>query len=136
MVYIDTSALAKLYIAEPESQAMQTWVRANTPRIATSRITYAEVLSLLVRCLRNGRISPADYRAQKQAFLADWCNLHIVELSVATLATVDYIIEAHGLRGFDAIHLCSALRIGKPAFACYDQRLCSAVAAEGLPIAP
>jgi predicted nucleic acid-binding protein len=136
MVYIDSSALAKLYVIEPESAAVERWLRASTPYVATSRVTYAEILSALVRCLKDGRISAVEYRLQKKAFLADWSALNVVELSSATLASADRLIERHGLRGSDAIHLCSALWIGKPAFACFDQRLRSAAAAEGLPLAP
>jgi predicted nucleic acid-binding protein len=136
VLYLDTSALAKLYIAEPESQLMSKTVEVNSSWLATSRVTYAEVLSVLARCLRANRLSPAAYRLQKKAFLDDWSAMFVVELTVDVLSEVARVIERHGLRGLDAIHLCSALWVGRPSFACFDDRLRSAAVAEGLPLAP
>jgi predicted nucleic acid-binding protein len=136
VLYLDTSALAKLYIAEPASQLMSKTVEVNSSWLATSRVTYAEVLSVLARCLRANRLSPAAYRLQKKAFLDDWSAMFVVELTVDVLSEVARVIERHGLRGLDAIHLCSALWVGRPSFACFDDRLRSAAVAEGLPLAP
>ena len=132
MLYLDTSALAKLYLAEPESPAVESVIRSNSPWIATSRVTYAEIFSVLARCQRDRRISPAAYKTQKKAFLSDWNTFHIVELTATVLSDAGRHIERHALRGFDAIHLCSALWIGQPLFACFDDRLKNAAAAEGL----
>jgi len=132
VLYLDSSALAKLYLAEPESPAVESAIRANSPWIATSRVTYAEIFSVLARCQRDRRISPAAYKTQKKAFLSDWNTFHIVELTAAVLSDAAPQIERHSLRGFDAIHLCSALWIGQPLFACFDDRLRNAAVAEGL----
>jgi predicted nucleic acid-binding protein len=135
VLYLDTSALAKLYVAEPESQLVSRTVEVNSSWLATSRVAYAEVLSVLVRCLRANRLSPKAYRLQKKAFLEDWSAMFVVELSTETLSDAGRLIERHGLRGLDAIHLCSALWIGRTSFACFDARLRSAAAAEGLALA-
>jgi predicted nucleic acid-binding protein len=94
------------------------------------------VLSVLARCLRANRLSPAAYRLQKKAFLNDWGAMIVVELTPKVLADAARLIERYGLRGLDAIHLCSALWVGQPSFACFDDRLRSAAAAEGLSLAP
>jgi len=136
VLYLDTSALAKLYLEEPDSQLVSKTVGVNSSWLATSRVTYAEVLSVLVRCLRTNRISPAAYRLQKKAFLEDWTEMIVVELTSDVLSNAGHLIERHGLRGLDAIHLCSAMWIGQPSFVCFDDRLRSAASAEGLPLAP
>ena len=136
MLYLDTSALARLYLAEPESQLVSKTLAVNSSWLATSRVTYAEVLSVLARCLRANRLSPAAYKLQKKAFLDDWSAMIVVELTPEVLAHSACLIERHGLRGLDAIHLCSAMWVGRPSFACFDDRLRSAAAAEGLPLAP
>ena len=136
MLYLDTSALAKLYIAEPESELVSKTVESNESWLATSRVSYAEVLSVLARCLRANRLSAAAYRIQKKAFLDDWNAMIVVELTPEVLLEAGRVIETHGLRGLDAIHLCSALWVGQPAFACFDDRLRGAAAAEGLTLAP
>jgi predicted nucleic acid-binding protein len=135
VLYLDSSALAKLYVVEPESPSVDRMVSAAKPWIATSRVTYAEVLSVLVRCLRDHRLSPAMYKAQKKAFFADWDSIHVIELTRAVLSEAGRLIESHTLRGFDAIHLCSALWTGNPSFACFDDRLRNAAKAEGLTLA-
>ncbi|HYL38084.1 MAG TPA: type II toxin-antitoxin system VapC family toxin [Bryobacteraceae bacterium] len=135
MLYLDTSALIKLYLSEPESARTEKAVRANAPWLATSRVTYAEALSVLHRCLRDRRISQASYKLQKKTLLADWNALHVVEATEAILSHAGPLIERHSLRGFDAIHLCSALWLGQPLFACFDDRLRNAAAAEGLSLA-
>ena len=136
MLYLDTSALAKLYIAEPESELVSKTVEGNESWLATSRVSYAEVLSVLARCLRANRLSAAAYRIQKKAFLDDWNAMIVVELTPEVLLEAGRVIETHGLRGLDAIHLCSALWVGQPAFACFDDRLRAAATAEGLTLAP
>jgi len=136
VLYLDTSALAKLYLEEPDSQLVSKTVGINGSWLVTSRVTYAEVLSVLVRCLRANRISPAAYRLQKKAFLEDWAEMIVVELTPDVLSNAGHLIELHGLRCLDAIHLCSALWIGQPSFACFDDRLRGAAAAEGLLLAP
>jgi len=136
VLYLDTSALAKLYLAEPESQLVSRTVAVNNSWLATSRVSYVEMLSVLARSLRANRLSPAAYRVQKKAFLDDWKAMIVVELTPEVLSEAARLIERHGLRGLDAIHLCSALWVGQPAFACFDDRLRNAAAAEGLPQAP
>ncbi len=136
MLYLDTSALAKLYLVEAESHLISKVLSANGSRLATSRVTYAEVLSVLVRCLRARRLSSAAYKLQKKAFLDDWSALLVVEPTAEVLSDAASLIERHGLRGLDAIHLCSALWIGQPSFVCFDDRLRSAAEAEGLALTP
>ncbi|HLH00894.1 MAG TPA: type II toxin-antitoxin system VapC family toxin [Bryobacteraceae bacterium] len=136
MLYLDSSALMKLYVSEPGSAGMEESVRANVPLLVTSRIAYAEVLSGLNRCFIGGRISASAYRAQKKIFLADWNGLSKIEVTDETLQSADALIGRHSLRGFDAIHLCSALCVGHPSFACFDQRLRMAAEREGLELVP
>ena len=62
--------------------------------------------------------------------------MFVVELTAEVLSEAARLIERHGLRGLDAIHLCSALWIGQPSFACFNDRLRIAAVAEGLPLAP
>lgn len=136
MLYLDTSALAKLYVTEPDSPPVHSLLESNRGVIFTSLVAYAEMLSVLARAARQKRLTQRQYVTGKRVFLADWKQLHIVELSQELLGPADRLIERYSLRGFDAVHLCSALWIGRPSFGCFDGRLCQAAKAEGLAVVP
>jgi len=136
MLYLDASALAKLYITEPGGSQMPGVIREHRDAVFTSIVTYAETLSVLARSMRERRISPREYQVAKKAFLADWPAWHVIEVTQTVLAPAARLIERHGIRGFDAMHLSSALWVGNPAFACFDARLRKAAAAEGLAVVP
>ncbi|MBI4877101.1 MAG: type II toxin-antitoxin system VapC family toxin [Acidobacteria bacterium] len=136
MLYLDTSALAKLYIQEAGTEEVRGLVDASRGLVFTSIVTCAEALAVLARCRKERRMADGAYRAAKRAFLADWPALHVVGLDERVLAPAERLIESHGLRGFDAVHLCAALWIGRPRFACFDARLRSAAESAGLTPAP
>ena len=56
MLYLDTSALAKLYVSEAESAQVSLLVERNQPRLYASRVTYAEMLAVLARIFLDARI--------------------------------------------------------------------------------
>ena len=136
MLYLDTSALAKLYLAEPDSRDVGKLVERHEPWLFTSVLTMAELLSALKRSRDEERISARAYTSKRSEFLADWKALQVIELNGDVLAPAPELIDRHALRGADAVHLCSALWLGRPDFACSDTRLASAASAEGLPVAP
>ena len=136
MLYLDTSALLRLYVSEPGSRQIETLVKENQPWVFTSLVAFAETFSVLLQSLREGRITGPAYQRQKRAFLTDWDTWHVVGLSRPLLRPVERMIEQYSLRGFDAIHLCTALSVGHPEFACFDARRRAAAGAEGLPVVP
>jgi predicted nucleic acid-binding protein len=104
MLYLDTSALAKLYVREPETPEVRRLVDLSGGLVFTSIVTYAEMLAVLARCRKERRFAETAWRAAKRGFLADWRLLHVVGLDERVLAPAEKLIEAHGLRGFDAVH--------------------------------
>ena len=136
MVYLDSSALAKLYLAEPESKAVSELIKKHGAGLFTSRLTYTELLSVLSRSHRERCISARAYVGKKSGFLNDWAVFQVVELTEEVLKPAADLIERYGLRGADAAHLCSALWLGIPDFACFDARLSAGAQAEGLRIVP
>jgi predicted nucleic acid-binding protein len=136
MLYLDTSALAKLYVLEPETHEIQRLVDSQSGLVFTSVVTYAEMLAVLARCRREDRLTGAAHRSAKRRFLRDWRTIHVVGVDERVLAPAETLIETHNLRGFDAIHLCAALWLGRPLFACFDTRLRSAAGSAGLPLVP
>jgi len=136
VLYLDSSALVKLYLLEAESQTVEGLVQRHEPLLFASIVAYPEVLSTLVRALHAHRISKPAHRLAERRLPRDWARLNVVELNPFVLAPAAALIEKHGLRGFDAVHLCSALWLGRPDFLCFDQRLSAAALAEGLRLVP
>ncbi len=136
MIYLDTSALIRLYVAEKGSAAVIALVQnEGTPGAAT--IAYAEVYSGLVRRRRERSVTEAQYVRISGQFEQDWPTCIQVELQKDVLELARDLLRRHALRAFDAIHLASALRLRvrleeDMIFAAADDRLLRAAAAEGL----
>lgn len=138
MNYLDTSALIKRFVAEKGSPLVQTLVKRKGP-IATAKIAYAEVYAGLTRKLREGHLADAQYALACRQFEADWQAYIRVELHDDTLFLARDLIRRHPLKGFDAIHLASAISLKNAlgediTFAAADERLLRAAEAEDLKI--
>ena len=137
IVYFDTSFLVKIYAMEDDSEAAQTMLSAASA-IVTSVVSYAELCSALARKRREGSVDETAYQAALRTFQTDWDGIGKMEVSEETARRAGDLARKHALRGFDAIHLASALLIssgikgGKLAFATADARLARAAAQEGL----
>jgi uncharacterized protein len=125
VAYLDSSALVKLVVAEPESTALLRAVRV-WPRRISSRIAAVEVVRTVRRIDR--RLEP---RARQVLVGVD-----LVALSEKVLESATEL-EPSSLRTFDAIHVASALRLAPvvSAFISYDARQLEAAEALGLPVA-
>ncbi|WP_337287895.1 type II toxin-antitoxin system VapC family toxin [Candidatus Methylomirabilis sp.] len=138
MNYLDTSALIKRFVAEKGSPLVQTLVKRKGP-IATAKIAYAEVYAGLTRKLHEDHLSDAQYALACRQFEADWLAYVRVELHDDTLFLARDLIRRHPLKGFDAVHLASAISLQNAlgediTFAAADERLLRAAEAEDLKI--
>ena len=136
ILYLDTSALVKLYIEESHSGDVRRWAD-DAEIVATCRVAYAEAVSALNRRMRAGDMTRNIYGSALKALKRDWDRLAIVdfrEIEAGRLAA------KHGLRGFDAIHLSAAVVLASvPAgpdvwFSSFDSALNRAAAGEKIPV--
>lgn len=107
--------------------------------LATATIAYAETYAALARRHRDGTLSALGCGRLCRQFEDDWATFFRIELDGAVLAAARVVIQRHVLRGFDGIHLASALRLRAEAsenvtLAAADERLLQAAHAEGLAI--
>ena len=79
ILYLDTSALVKLYAEEAGSEVVRRTVAASD-LIATSLLSYAEARSALARKCRGGEIAHAALNRLRQEFERDWARLHVLPL--------------------------------------------------------
>ncbi|MDN5794846.1 MAG: type II toxin-antitoxin system VapC family toxin [Intrasporangium sp.] len=124
LLYLDTSALVKLVVDEPESAGLATWLDDRPDEVlCTSAIGRVE----LIRAARR--------RGPEAIPLA----LHL--FTEVALVPVDHVVldlaallEPAGLRTLDALHLASAGSLGEAvtAVVAYDERLLAAAGLVGL----
>jgi predicted nucleic acid-binding protein len=140
ILYLDTSALLKKYFQEVGSKdVISKWKEATG--IVTSTVAYAEVMASIHRKRREASANDKIFKGVMNSFQEDWNTFIQVVVTNDLNESIDRILVSHPLRGFDAIHLASALIVrenvpGKFLFACYDRRLNTAAQVEGLNTLP
>lgn len=137
ILYLDTSALVKLYVEEPGSTAVAAGVERATA-VATARVTYAEARATFARLAREGELTGADLRQVVRELDEEWGMYGIVDVSDAVVRRAGALAERHGLRGYDAVQLAAALDVRRAGadvdFATFDRRLTRAAQRERLRI--
>lgn len=137
ILFLDTSALVKLYILEPGSERMRERV-ARADSMAVSVLAFAESHATFARRRREELLFATELEQIRAAFATDWEELVQVPVGAAVLKPVPSLCERYPLRGADAVQLASALLLREEGlevtFACSDGRLLGAAAAEGLAI--
>jgi predicted nucleic acid-binding protein len=138
ILYLDTSALLKVYLVEADSPRVRQLVLA-APAVVTNLVAYAEMRAALARALNMRRLSRADYTRQVRAFETDWKSLEVVGIDEPLVRRVGAHAERFGLRGYNSVHLAAAERILRTVgsstdvgFLAFDAALTAAAAAIGL----
>ena len=139
ILYLDTSALLKLYLREEGTDVVKALVQRAT-MVATSLVTYAESRAALARARSSGRLDAGMYRIVLGAFQREWESYVAEDISEPLIRLAGDLAEKHLLRGFDGIHLASAVTLQQESdepisFSAWDERLTAAAAAEGLALA-
>ena len=124
MVYLDSSAIVKLVVTEPESEALRDYLAVRENRLA-SVLARVEVVRALRRSY--GAAPPALHHAE-----------HVLK-GIAMVAVDEPILlraarlQPDQLRSLDAIHLATALSLdGLEAMVTYDRRLQGAATEAGI----
>jgi uncharacterized protein len=129
-LYVDSSALLKRYVDEPDSGVADSYLR-NEPSPLTARHTIVEVRRNLARLLE-GR----DLATARSAFANDVSVLSIIELDESTCEGAAAVAEITGVRTLDALHLSAVQRVGGSAvpLLTFDVRQAQAARALGLTV--
>lgn len=139
MLYLDTRALVKLYVDEPTSQEL-TSALDNTEAVATSLLAYTEARAAFARARREARLSAQAYRQVVETFNKDWPRYITVEITDRLVKDAGELAAHRALRGYDALHLASALvlreQISSVTFLAFDRELNAAAKRESLRIHP
>jgi len=135
ILYLDTSALVKLFVDEPETATVAEFLELAGTTF-THLITYAETRAALAMAQRMGRISAKQLGSYKTALEHFWDDLEVVIPEITLVRRAGDLAEQFGLRGYGSIHLAAAERVASQGmdftFACFDSRLNSAARTLGM----
>jgi uncharacterized protein len=144
--YLDTSALVKAYVEEDRSDDVEDLIEetrdpGTTTRVFASRLAYPETASAIARRQREGGLTRQEaqllYGAVTDDFTGPARPYEIVEATAAVIDEAATLVQRYPLRGFDAVHLATALLLhqaapGAVTLAAADRRLLDVATAEGL----
>jgi predicted nucleic acid-binding protein len=145
MLYcFDSSALVKRYAPEQGSA----WVKGifavvSEHTVCLGQVGMVEIAAALSRKVRTGELSQDDYEAALGLFLTDVRNAEYIlaPLSDRIVELAVELTRRHPLRGYDAVHLATAMTLNAAllsadllplVFVAADERLCEAARGEGL----
>jgi predicted nucleic acid-binding protein len=126
VIYLDSSAIFKLVVPEPESAALFTFLDAQDTVLASSELATVEVHRALLRTNR-----PEGHELHD---IADTVLEHLERLPLASVIRSAALLPGD-LRSLEALHLASALRLPSlSALVTYDRRLAEHAVVAGLPV--
>lgn len=122
LVYVDTSALGALLVAQAETGELVEWLDQTKVRLVSSDLLETELRRMAVREGRD--------QAQVTALLD---GVSLAALDRAVYRSAGFLPMPY-LRTLDALHLEAAIRLDVDAVLTYDHRLGDAARAAGLDV--
>lgn len=129
LVYVDPSALLKLYVHEPESAAMSAWRARHREALIVTHHGRAEVNNGICLAAFRGQITAPAMIDALDSFDEDFAEGRCVQADLlwrATLNRAMALSRAHtpsvGCRTLDVLHVASALELGFGKFLTFDHR--------------
>lgn len=135
-LYFDTSALVKLVVAEDGSELAEEFWASAFP-LASSILAYPEGRAALAAAHRGGRISREGHHRARTAFEGLFPRLASTAVDEGLSRLAGELAARFGLRGYDAVHLASALSCGdgEVTLVSWDEDLTRAARSAGLSVA-
>jgi uncharacterized protein len=111
--FVDSSAIAKRYLAEAGSTWVISWIEPSAGNVVIiSELALAEMRSLLARRHRDGSITPSAASALRSDFLIHYRDDYpVVPVDTPIIQVAGDLLNRHKLRTLDAIQLASALHV-------------------------
>lgn len=136
MIYLDTSALVKLYAEEESGRELVYRAVEYAEASSTSTIAYAEARVGLSRKHRECVFTGQELRKAVADLDEDWPSYARLEVYDSVSRLAGEMAERHSLRGYDSVHLASAVllfeRFENLRFLAFDERLNEAAGGVGL----
>ncbi len=140
-IYVDPSALLKLYLREPESRAMAAWRNKVGDPLLVTHHGRVELTNGIGLAAYRGIISDKVHDAAMAALDDDFAQGRYKQGDVlwrATLKTAGELSRKHtrsiGCRSLDIVHVASAMELEFSYFATFDVRQRQLARAAGLKV--
>jgi predicted nucleic acid-binding protein len=135
-IYLDSSALAKLYLPEPGSDSLDAFLRGRRD-LLISELAITEVLAAVARKRREGMLDASQAFDICDAVLADADSGSFYRLDLSPLVRRQaerllLQVESVALRTLDALHIALALHGSATYIATFDARMRTAALHVGL----
>ncbi len=135
-LYMDTSALVKLYVDEAESAEFRK-IANSTEFIGTSVLSYVEACSAFARRRREHTLTHVKVTQAITQLDARWPHYIVIDVTEQLIRAAAVLVKQHPLRAYDALHLASAIelqtKLKRPVtFAAFDAPLVKAAKKEKL----
>lgn len=132
-IFLDSSALAKRYVEEADSERLSEILSAASS-LGVSVIAPTEVVSALARRRREGLLSRAQYTWAKEALFTDVGDARVIAITDGVVARAVSVLERWPLRSSDSLHIACAAEWSCELFVSADQRQLRAARAYGLKV--
>lgn len=140
ILFCDTSALIKLYLSKPESDALLAEAGAASA-VAVCRIAWAEAFAAIARRAREVPADTAILDEARRRLQTHWPRYLVIEVTQPLVELAGEYADVFALRGYDSVQLAAA-RTAQQAtseemrFACCDARLRKAASFLGMGVVP
>jgi len=110
ILYLDATALIKLYVAEPGSGPLRQAVK-NAAAVYSVDINYLEVRAALAEAARLGFLTDKAAQRAREDFETDWQAINVVVPDQALLRLAGDLAETHALGAKAGLNLAALQKI-------------------------
>lgn len=136
--YFESSAIAKIVLMDEGGREDAMRLLDQAGPLLISRLAYPEVRAGVAAAYRAGRIDDVGRTRAIRKIGQLVASAQVVEVTQGLASEAGELAERHALRGFDAMHLASALAVGNGdlLFVTFDRALGRAASGAGLLVSP
>ena len=110
ILYLDATALIKLYVAEPGSGPLRQAVK-NAAAVYSVDINYLEVRAALAEASRLGLLTDKAVQKAREDFETDWQAINVIVPDQALLRLAGDLVETHALGAKAGLNLAALQKI-------------------------
>ncbi len=139
-LFLDTSALAKLFQEERGTDCVEAAINKADSEIWVLELVEIEFLSCIYRRYREGEITDRDIQIVTQAFDEQIRQFNVEMLGSSIIEEARQLMQEYGkeagLRTLDSLHLAACRLLYEPGwyFVCSDTRLCEIAIQAGIQV--